>query len=110
MPRIRVFTNAPSGWNNVQLSINLWKGAPTYVNGDNGIYSVATGAALWLANYTVILTQFVDGAVGGGTLTSANGVALKLTSGTSIFYDVQIIGTATPISGQIFTIVPELLN
>jgi hypothetical protein len=110
VPRIRIFTNAPSGWNNVQLSINLWKGAPTYINGDNGIYSVATGASLWLANYSVILTQFVDGAVGGGTLTAANGVALKLTSGTSIFYDIQIIGTATPISGQLFTVVPELFN
>jgi hypothetical protein len=110
IPRIRVFTNAPSGWNNVQLSINLWKGAPTYVNGDNGIYSVVTGAVLWLANYSVILTQFVDGAAGGGTLTAANGVALKLTSGTSIFYDIQIVGAATPISGQLFTVVPELFN
>jgi hypothetical protein len=58
----------------------------------------------------VSLTQFGDGAAGGGGLTSANEMALKLASGTSIFADIQILGVANPIANQTFTIVPELLN
>jgi hypothetical protein len=109
IPRLRVITNASSGWNNVQLSINLWSAAPTYFSGDGLAYSVATGAASWLANFSVILTQLVDGAVGSGILTAGNGAAIKLRSGT-IFYDIHILNSATPISTQTFSVVPELLN
>jgi hypothetical protein len=56
------------------------------------------------------LAQFVDGAAGAGGLTAANQMALKLASGTSIFWDIQILVQALPTSGQTFTIIPELLN
>jgi hypothetical protein len=110
LPRLRVLTNAPSGWGGVNLSINLWSAPPAYVNGDGGAYAVASGAANWLANFLVSLAQFGDGAAGGGGLTSANEMALKLASGTSIFADIQILSVATPIAGQTFTLIPELLN
>jgi hypothetical protein len=110
IPRLRMRTNATTGWSAVNLSINLWSTAPTYTNGDGGAYAVATGSAGWLGNFLMILTQFGDGAVGAVALTSANELVLKLASGTSIFWDVQILGAATPISGQTFTITAELLN
>jgi len=53
--------------------------APTYTNSDGAPYAPATGSASWLANFLVSLTQFGDGAVGGG-ITNANEMALKLAS------------------------------
>jgi hypothetical protein len=110
LPRLRLRTNATSGWNGINLSINLWGAAPTYTNGDGGAYAVATGSASWLANFLFSLIQFGDGAVGAAQLTGANEIALKLASGTLAFWDVQILSAATPISGQTFLLTPEVLN
>lgn len=110
IPRVRLLSNVTTGWGGVNLQINLWSAAPTFTNGDNGAYAVATGNAGWLANFLVSLTQFGDGASGAGPLTGANEAVIKLASGTSIFWDLQILSAATPISGQTFTIIPELLN
>jgi hypothetical protein len=111
-PRLRLRTNATSGWGGVSLSINLWSAAPTYTNGDGGAYAVATGSAGWIANVQMSLIQFGDGAAGAGPITGANEMALKLASGTSVFWDIQMgtASSATPISGQTFTITAELLN
>jgi hypothetical protein len=61
-------------------------------------------------NFLISLTQFGDGAVGGGPLTGANELALKLASGTTVFWDMQILSVATPGSGQTFTLAAEVLN
>jgi hypothetical protein len=111
IPRLRLLTNASTGWNGVNFSINLWRAAPTYTNGDGGAYSPATGSAGWLANFLISgMTQFGDGAVGSGSIATANEMTIKLPSGTAIFWDLQILSTATPISGQTFTLTAELLN
>jgi hypothetical protein len=100
-----------SGWGSTTnlVSINLWSAAPTYTNGDGGAYVPATGSAGWLATFAFPMTQFGDGAVGAGGPTNANEAAIKLV-GQSIFWDLQILSTATPISGQTFTLTAELLN
>jgi len=108
IPRIRVLTNATSGWNNAGLSINIWSAPPSYIGGD-GVPYAASGAANWLANFQVFLTQFGDGASGGGGITFANEVTLKI-SGTFVFVDIQALSQQTPIVSQTFTIIPELLN
>jgi len=111
IPRVRLLTNAPSGWDKVGLSINLWLAAPgSYLWLDGGPYAPLTGAAGWLANFLVTLTQFGDGAVGAGGLTGANQMALKLASGTSVYWDLQILNLAAPLASQTFTLIPELLN
>jgi hypothetical protein len=95
----------------VNLSINLWSAAPTYTNGDGGTYARATGSASWLANFLISsMVQCGDGAVGSGGRTSAKEMTIKLASGTAIFWDLQILSAATPISGQTFTLTAELLN
>lgn len=91
------------------LSVNLWSAAPTYTNADGQPYA-PTGAATWLANFLVSLTQFNDGAAGGGGLTGAAHLALKLASGTAVFADIQALSAQNPFASQTFTIVPELLN
>jgi hypothetical protein len=127
LPRIRLLTNvagvqqangrhAGSGWDGVAISLNLWTAAPTtYLwQGDGGPYAPSAGTAGWLANFLVTLTQFGDMAAGAGMPTGANEMALKLASGTSVFWDAQILTMPgvfiLPIVSQTFTINPELLN
>lgn len=107
---LRIRTNATTGWDGVNLTINLWSAQPTYTNGDNGAYAVATGSANWIASVLITLNQFADGAVGRGSISNANEVALNLTSGTSVFWDLQTATVATPISGQTFILTADLLN
>jgi hypothetical protein len=103
-------TTAPPGWLGVNLSINLWSAAPTYTNGDGGVYAPATGSAGWLANFVVSLSVNVaDGLVGAGGLTGANEAGLRV-GGTAVFWDLQILSAATPLSGQLFILTPEPLN
>lgn len=110
LPRLRLRTNAVSGWGGLNLSINLWSAAPTYTNGDGGAYAPATGSAAWLANFLILsLQQFGDGAIGSGGLTSANEMAVRL-AGTAVYWDLQILSAAPPVSGQTFTLTAEVLN
>ena len=109
LSRIRVLTNATSGWAGANLSVNLWSAPPAYTNGDAGPYA-AIGAANWLANFLVNLTQFNDGAAGAGGLTAASEMALKLSSGALVYADLQALSQQAPFAGQTFTVIPELLN
>ena len=68
--RIRLLTNATSGWGGVTLSVSFWAAAPTYTYGDGGAYAVATGAANYLGSCVVTLNQFGDGASGIGNVCS----------------------------------------
>lgn len=109
--RIRLKTNVTTGWDTATIRVRLWTVAPTYTNGDGGAYAATTGTALLLAQYDVTLNQFADSAQGYGI--SATGVAyIKLVSGSTIFWDMQYTGTpaVTPISGQVFTLSPEVVN
>lgn len=107
--RFRLYTNITTGWDATTFSIRLWSIAPTYTNGDNGAYAVATGAANYLGKVTLTLNQFADGAAGVGT--SADGVDIQIfmPSGGSFFWDLQYTGTGalTPISAQTFTLICE---
>ena len=110
VPRIRINTNVTTGWGAVNLLVTLWTTAPTYTNGDGSAYAVATGSANRVGQYQVTLTQNGDGAAGEGMPNVGNAASIKLASGTAVYWDIQILTAATPISGQTFTITPELLN
>jgi hypothetical protein len=111
IPRLRLQTGVTgTRWANAILSINLWSTQPTYTNGDAQLYAVATGSAGWLANFMVTLTQFGDGAAGFGQLTGANQMALRLASGTAVFWDLQILSFMQPNPSQTFTLTAECLN
>jgi hypothetical protein len=109
IPSFRLISNVTTGWAGAGLSVNLWSAAPTYAGGDLQPYA-ASGAANWLANFLVSMTQLADGAVGRGSLTAAGQAALKLASGTSIFWDIQATTQVLPIASQTFTLAAELLN
>jgi len=110
MRRCRLLTNKTSGWNGAVFEINFWSTAPTYTNGDAGVYAVATGAAGWLGASFVTITQYADGAIGVGVPENGGEIGVDLASGTSMFWDITIVSGAalTPASGQTFTLIPEL--
>jgi hypothetical protein len=117
IPRVRLTTNIPAAgvnsvvWGGVNCSVNLWTVAPTYLYGLDGYdYFVATGGAGWLANYTLILTQFADGAAGAGIVTGANQSVIKLAAGQTIFWDLQIMTLCLPVISQTFNLAVECLN
>lgn len=110
LTRFRLYTNVTTGWGSAVITINLWSAQPTYTNGDNGAYAVATGAAGYLGQTQVTLTQFGDGAAGQGAISVGNFAGLKLASGQVIYWDMQVAAALTPISGQTFTLVPEELT
>lgn len=110
--RGRLYTNATSGWSTT-FAVNLWKTAPTYTNGDNGVYAVATGAAGFLGAMPFTLTQVADGAYGAAAPNVGNGIVFGLpTNQRPIYWDLQYTGAAslTPIASQTFTLELEVLR
>lgn len=110
IPRLTLATNVTTGWGAVSLTVTLWTGAPTYTNGDGGTYAVATGSATERAQYTCALVQMADGAVCNAASTTGTAPVIHPASGALVYWDVQIAGAATPISGQTFTLTPEVWN
>lgn len=110
--RARLVTNATTGWDAVTVRVRFWSVAPTWTNGDNGAYAVATGSAGYLGRMDMTLEQLGDGAVGNGAPGTGTAIAFDLASGTALYWDLQITSAAgaTPISGQTFTLIPEILQ
>jgi hypothetical protein len=108
IPRFRLTTNVTTGWDGALLKVRFWTAAPTYTNGDNGAYAVATGAAGYMGKIIITLEQFGDGASGVGAPEVGSFIAFKLAAGQVIYWDIQeTSGALTPISGQTFTLTPE---
>lgn len=98
----RLVTNKTSGMDLIGLRVRLWSTAPTFTNGDNGVYAVATGAAGYLGKVDFILEQLGDGAVALSAPAEVAELLGKLASGTTIAWDLQTLNDFTPASGQTF--------
>lgn len=108
LTKLLLLTNAITGWGALSVLVNLWSSAPTYTNGDGGTYAVATGAAKFLGQFSGKFVQFADGAA--AELIPAVGVSIQIEAarGAGVYWDLQVVGSATPKSGQTFTLqVPE---
>lgn len=107
--RLRLATNVTTGWGSASFTVRLWTTAPTYTNGDNGAYAVATGSAGFLGAYSISISQWADGASGNGLPLVGNEVGIKLASGSIVYWDLQYTGSAslTPIAQQTFTLTAE---
>jgi hypothetical protein len=106
--RFRLYTNKTSGMGGVTFQIDLWTTAPAFTNGDGGAYAVATGAAGWIGSVTTTLVQAGDGAYFVAIPDVGNQIDFVLASGQVIFWSMQAMGAFTPVSGQTFTLVPEI--
>lgn len=109
-PGFIITTNDPA-WGGATIQIDLERAAPTLTNGDRGVYKIATGAANYLGSYTCTLTTAGDGSYGLCLHTGAL-PALKLASGSSVFWTAQSVnGTSgATIASGVFTLTAELVN
>jgi hypothetical protein len=111
--RARLITNASSGLGSISFHVDFWSAAPTFANGDGGAYAPATGNASWLGSMTFSgLTQFGDGASGAAIPNVSTDISFVLASSTNIFWSLQCTSATgfTPISGETFTLIPEILQ
>lgn len=109
----RLITNLTTGFTTFAGKIDLWKGAagPTFTNGDNGAYAVATGAAKWSGNMqTDVASQFADGAVArisNGTTYDTKAVRQVLAIGPAdnLYWSLKESDATgfTPVASQTFT-------
>ena len=113
-PRLRLATNdaTSTGWPGVQVQIDLWSAAPTFTTGDNTTWALATGSQVHLGAYSCALSavngdgEYAECAPAVGTTP-----AIKLASGTSVFWTAQTV-SATGVVGAsgVFTLTAELSN
>lgn len=111
--RFRIYTNITTGFSAFQGFVEFWSGPPTFTNGDNGAYAVATSGAgsFWLgSSTTTVFTQVADAAYGTGIPTTGSEFGIALGSGDKVYWTLKEADAtgATPISSQRFSLVPEL--
>jgi hypothetical protein len=109
--KFRLITNKTSGMGTAQFLIEFWSAPPTFTNGDNGAYAVATGAAAFLGRATTtVLTQVGDGAYCSAVPDTGSELGVKLNSGQIVYWTLKEIDAAgfTPASNQTFTLIPEI--
>lgn len=114
-PRLRLTTNdsTSTGWPGVQVQTDLWTAAPTFTNGDRGAFAVATGAANHLAAYTCTFAPIAgDGDYSECAPQVGTTPAIKLASGTSVYWTLQTITATSGVTGasKVFTLTAELSN
>jgi hypothetical protein len=110
IPRCNLTTNVTTGWGSVFVVVTIFTAAPTYTNGDGGTYAVATGSSKVRAQYSGSFTQQGDGAFCNMVPIVGSIPVIHPDSGALLYWDIQIQSSATPISGQTFTLTPEIWN
>lgn len=113
MRRFRIYTNITTGFSAFQAFIEFWLGPPTFTNGDNGAYAVATSGAgsYWIgSSTTTVFTQAADGAYGTGIPTTGTEFGVSIPGGQRVWWTMKEADAtgATPIANQQFTLIPEI--
>lgn len=109
-----LYSNLTTGAAAAQFHIDLWSVAPTFTNGDNGAFAVATGAASWIGHLTSTVDaagQMGDGfalvATPGEASTdnySTNPVMWARKRGDVLYWSLKLLTTLTPIANETFTL------
>jgi len=106
--RVRLYSNLTTGGGTKTMILRFWSAAPTYTSGDNVAYALATGAASHLGTITVVTVQVADGIYCQGAPTVGLDINYKFSATQLIYWDIEATTGFTPISGQTFTLVPEI--
>ena len=116
-----LYTNLTTGFTTIQGHVDLWSKAPTFTNGDNGAYAVATGWANWVGHMTTEVSSAYSASGDGAALSTVCGNAntddylrehflVQRSPGDKLYWTLREIDSTgfTPISGQTFTLALEL--
>lgn len=106
--RLRLYTNHTTGLSGVSMRVRLWTAQPAYGAGDNGGYTVTSGAAGHLGSFSGAFEQLNDGALAILAPDTGPSLTLKLGSGQAVWWDLQTLTNFTPQSGKTFTCVAEV--
>jgi len=114
-PAVRLSVNdtATSSWNGVIVQVDEWSTAPTFASsyGDRSTFTPSTGAAYHLASFTCTMTQIGDGSFAECPPVVGTSPAIKLGSGTSVYWTLHTItASATTSGGDVWTLTAELSN
>ena len=108
----KLISNHTTGLSGVAFEVDLWTAAPTFTNGDNGAYAVATSGAG--ANRIGTLTgqfdQYADGASAALGVKTKTNLPFKLASGSTVYWTLKVLSAFTPQSGKTFTFSPDLIQ
>jgi len=116
-----LYTSLVSGFTTFQGRVDLWDAPPTFTNGDNGAYAVATGSAHWLGEMTSqVSNAYLAGADGGHVrlLPGPSGtvpgeiIMWARAPGDKLYWSLQEIDSTgfTPASGETFTLALDLIQ
>jgi hypothetical protein len=110
--RGNTLTTDDPAWTGGIVQIDFWRAAPTMTNADRGAYKIATGSANFIDSWVFTLIGAGDGCYASGAPKTNGPPAIRLASGTSIFWTAQSInGTAgVTVASGVFTLTAELNN
>jgi hypothetical protein len=107
--RIRL-RKSDAGITNAQFRVHLFSAAPTSLAVDNAAFAAA-GVADYLGSFDVTIDRpFTSGAFGAGVPVVGSDVIAKLSSGQSVFWLLEARAAYTPVSGETFTLQPEIVQ
>lgn len=110
IPKMILRTNHTTGMAGVTAEVRLWRAAPTYTNGDNGAYVVATGSAGFVGKFTGTFEQHGDGAAAEMIPDAGPVSVIKLASGQLLYWDIKVKTAFTPQASKTFTLEPQVLQ
>lgn len=112
-----LLTDIVAGFTTAQFHIDLWSAAPTFTNGDNGAYAVATGSQGYLGCLTTEVSSayrvsgdgaFLDVKPGNAFTAGASteSIQFPVNDAAAIFWSMREIDATgfTPKSAQHFTL------
>jgi hypothetical protein len=114
IPRVRLSTNdaTATAWGGASIQVDLWSAAPTFVNGDRGAWSLASGAAAHLGAYSCTMSaEYGDGAYAECAPAVGTVSVPKLASGTAIYWTLQAVsGSGVTGASKVFTLTAEAIQ
>jgi hypothetical protein len=109
LTRARLFKNG-AVVTNATFRLHLYQALPTVTNGDNGAW-LSTGSADWLGNVDFAsMLAFSDGAAGSGSCPAGSEQFVRMKQGTTVYGLLAALGAYTPASGEVFTVVLEVVE
>ncbi len=101
-----------TAWPSALIQIDLWRAAPTFTNGDRGVYLVSTGTANYVGSYSCLMGPASgDGYYGACTPMGPALLPVALASTATVFWTMKAVTTGGTVgAAKVFTVTAQALN